>query len=195
MNFHITSITFHFKNKMSCSCVDEPVHDPNSFHKDIYQCCNKRCCVIPSTESLAEVVIFHFWGRIFVFLGVASPVFDFGLKPIMGQKPRTNESKDTYTPPGCLWKCCYEMSPSPLFPFPSHAILKSMVKYTLPPSPAYIPNFLLHVVASISLLFCSHLRFPVMVFNRKLRNLLWGRALACRKSYWYIFLSTWDMFQ
>lgn len=175
MNFHITSITFHFKNKMSCSCVDEPVCDPNTFHKGIYQSCNERCCFIPSTESQAEVVIFHSWGRIFVFPGIASPAFDFHLKPLMRQKPQTNESKDTYISPGCLLKCCCQMLPSPLFMFLSRAVLKSVVKYTLPPSPAYIPNFLLRIVASILLLFypLQHLRFPVMVFNRKLRNLHW----------------------
>lgn len=33
MNFHITIIIFHFKNKISCSCIGESIYDPNIFTK------------------------------------------------------------------------------------------------------------------------------------------------------------------
>lgn len=67
MNFHIISIIFYFKNKMSCSCIDEPIYDPKKFYKYIYQSCHKSLIKKlshplywkPGRSCVISFVIFH----------------------------------------------------------------------------------------------------------------------------------------
>ena len=33
MNFHTTTVIFHFKNKVNSSCIGEAIYDPNIFTK------------------------------------------------------------------------------------------------------------------------------------------------------------------